>query len=353
VLEDLRRRDVAVEVTAVDVGDPEAVARLLDGFGRVRPVLRGVVHAAGVLRDSLLVGQDRAALAEIFAAKARGAETLDRLTTGRGLDFLLFMSSMAGLFGALGQAGYGAANAFVDGLARRRRACGEAAVSIAWGPWREAGMAARLGVAGAAARHARGIGALTTDEARASLDRALHGRAPVVAALRMDWPRFLASLPAGAGPLAASALPPAAMQPVVSGPAVPQVADTLAQLAALPPLARRGRLRLLVGDTLAAVMGGARPDPNRGFFDQGMDSLMAVEFRARLNAMLGDAVSATVVFEHATVVALSDHLLSVLPFGPPQPEAVVAPATQQSDTLSSLLAMLGAAGHPAADSKES
>ncbi|MFV3130825.1 type I polyketide synthase [Niveispirillum sp. KHB5.9] len=341
VLEGLRRRGVVVEVASVDMADAAAVARLLDGFGRERPVLCGVIHAAGVLRDSLLRGQDRDALSDIFAAKAGGADLLDRLTRDHRLDFLLFMSSMAGLFGALGQAGYGAANGFLDALARRRRAGGQVAASVAWGPWLEAGMAARLGDDGAAGRRARGIGALSNAQALSMLGPVLAGAtAPVTAALRLDWPTFRAALPDGAGPLAASLLAPPATTPKASPPAP----GALAALSALPPLARRGRLRLLVGEALAAVMGGGSPDPNRGFFDQGMDSLMAMALQARLNQALGGIVGPTAVFEHATVTALADHLLSRLPGN--APPATAAAPVRQSGTLSDLLAELDAAAGP-------
>jgi acyl transferase domain-containing protein/NAD(P)-dependent dehydrogenase (short-subunit alcohol dehydrogenase family) len=342
VLDSLRRRGVVVEVAATDMGNEADVARLLNGFGKDWPALRGVVHAAGVLRDSLLRGQDREALSDIFAAKAAGAQLLDRLTEGHRLDFLLFMSSMAGLFGALGQAGYGAANGFLDTLARRRRARGQVAASIAWGPWQQVGMAADLGAEAAARRRAKGIGALSNAQALSMLGPVLAGAtAPVTAALRLDWPSFLAALPAGAGPLAASMQVTPRVTPISDAP----VPDTLADLSALPPLARRGRLRRLVGEALAAVMGGGEPDPNRGFFDQGMDSLMAMALQARLKQALGGILGPTAVFEHATVTALADHLLSRIPGTVPPATPAVAPAPP-SETLSDLLAALDAAVGP-------
>jgi acyl transferase domain-containing protein/NAD(P)-dependent dehydrogenase (short-subunit alcohol dehydrogenase family) len=317
VLDSLRRRGLTVELVAADIGDPNAVADLLDGFGKHRPRLRGIVHAAGVLRDSLLRDQSRAALSEIFAAKVAGADTLIRLTAGQGLGFVVLMSSIAGLFGALGQAGYGAANAYLDALARRARASGENVTSIVWGPWRDTGMAARLGTTAAADRNGQGIGALSTSEALAALERAMLGTYPVVAATRMDWPRFAASLPAGCSHLARTALPPAPRARAMerTSAAAPVSASMIAELSLLPPLARRGRLRQLIAGTWEAVTGSSCPDSNRGFFDQGMDSLMAADFRKRLNAALGGGVSPTTLFEHATIVALSDHLLSVLAFG--------------------------------------
>ena len=62
------------------------------------------------------------------------------------------------------------------------------------------------------------------------------------------------------------------------------------------------------------------PDPQLGFFDLGMDSLMAVELKNRLDTQLGTAVSSTVIFEHPTIAALAKHLAEeVLQTPPPEP----------------------------------
>ena len=68
-------------------------------------------------------------------------------------------------------------------------------------------------------------------------------------------------------------------------------------------------------DELQAVLGLAeRPSASAGFFDLGLDSLMAVELRNRLNAALGGAYepSNTVAFDHPTIDKLARHLADEL-----------------------------------------
>ena len=66
--------------------------------------------------------------------KLDGALELWQLTRERAPLFVLF-SSLAGTIGTAGQSNYAAANLALEGLARRWRAEGGAAMAIAWGRW--------------------------------------------------------------------------------------------------------------------------------------------------------------------------------------------------------------------------
>jgi KR domain/Phosphopantetheine attachment site len=80
-----------------------------------------------------------------MAAKVEGAAHLDEVLRGRDLDAFVLISSAAAIWGAARQGAYAAANSYLDALAERRRARGEAAVPIAWGAWAGEGMVAEDG----------------------------------------------------------------------------------------------------------------------------------------------------------------------------------------------------------------
>jgi amino acid adenylation domain-containing protein len=140
-----------------DVANPEDVARMLSKVDASMPPLRGIFHAAGLLRDALLIEQRWEDFSAVMAPKVAGAWNLHMATRGMPLDHFVMFSSAASVLGSLGQAGYAAANTFLDGLAHHRRSLGLPGLSISWGPWGESGMAARGDGRGAAQWAARGI----------------------------------------------------------------------------------------------------------------------------------------------------------------------------------------------------
>ena len=107
------------------------------------PPIVGVMHAAMVLDDVVITGLDEERFARVFAPKVTGAENLDLVTRGLRLDYFVLFSSVTTLMGNPGQGNYVAANAYMEGLARRRRREGLPALAIGWGPITDVGVVAR------------------------------------------------------------------------------------------------------------------------------------------------------------------------------------------------------------------
>ncbi|MGF1430820.1 type I polyketide synthase [Kitasatospora sp. LaBMicrA B282] len=303
-----------VTIAACDVADRAAVAALLDGL----PDLTAVVHTAGVGQLTAFAELTPAELAEVLAAKVAGAAHLDELLGDRALDAFVLYSSIAGIWGSGGQAGYAAANAYLDALAEARRSRGLAATSVAWGPWGGTGMAVRDGAEVELAR--RGLPMMDPALALAALSEALTGTDAQLTVADVDWARFapaftvnrasalLADLPAAVAALAGQ---PAA------GTAPGQAAGTelRARLAALPPAERERLLVDLVRGHAAAVLGhgaGAELPADKAFRELGFDSLTAVELRNALTAETGVALPATLVYDHPTPAVLAAHLRQAL-----------------------------------------
>ncbi|MGW9453643.1 SDR family NAD(P)-dependent oxidoreductase [Streptomyces sp. NPDC055632] len=310
-----------VRVAACDAADRAALGALLADLPAAHP-LTAVFHTAGVLDDGLVADQSADRLAAVLRPKADAVRVLHDLTRDHALDAFVLFSSAAGFLGSAGQATYAAANAHLDAFASWRRAQGLPALSLAWGPWAGEGMAGALTGADAARLRRGGLVPLPHPEALALLDAALAREEPVLLPLRVDpaaardagsaLPEVLRGLagPAARRPAARTARP-AAGSTDAERPA--GFADRVADL----PRAERAALLLdLVRTEVAAVLGHAGPAeiaPGRSFKEAGFDSLTAVELRNRLTEATGLRLTATLVFDHPTPLALAEHLDGELP----------------------------------------
>jgi NADP-dependent 3-hydroxy acid dehydrogenase YdfG/acyl carrier protein len=294
-----------VRVVLADVGDPAALVSALDMVRAEMPPVRGAFHAAGVLADATLATMDATTLRDALAPKLDGAWNLHVATAADPLDHFVLYSSVAGVLGLRGQANYAAGNAFLDALAIARRAAALPALSIAWGPWLGVGLAAAAANRGDRLAES-GLGGLIAGEALDVLDRLLDSPAPTAIVMRFD-----AAAWAEADPTAAALLDDmtgAVNEPVPDGSAEGRLAE---RLAAVPPGPRR---RAVAEDTVCAQLAPVlrvapeRIDRQRTMKAMGLDSLMALELRNRLEAASGLTLSATAAWNHPTVALLAEHL---------------------------------------------
>ncbi|WP_399094925.1 amino acid adenylation domain-containing protein [Streptomyces sp. BBFR2] len=283
-LRELEALGAQVEPVPLDVTDEAALTAWLAGHRRRGlPPLRGVFHLAGSVRDTLVPEMDRTAFDAGYRPKAIGAQLLHRHLRDEPLDHFVLFASIASVLTTAGQTNYAAGNAFLDALAHHRRAAGLPALSLDWGPW-ATGMIEELGLI-EHYRHARGMTSLRPDTGMAVLERAIgQDRAQLLVATVADWPLFRSWYP----------VPP----PLLAE--LPATAET-------PPPATGGLLetfraageedrRALVTEHFTALVAGVlgvRPERIGADADLGalgLDSLLAMEVRARIHTELGVAL---------------------------------------------------------------
>ncbi|MEZ4271531.1 MAG: alpha/beta fold hydrolase [Myxococcota bacterium] len=260
-----------------------------------------------VLDDGLALDQTPARLRAVMLPKGGGAWNLHELTTNCPLDHFVMYSSAASLLGSPGQSGYCAGNAFLDALAHARRAAGRCALAINWGPFAEAGAAATAHRGERLAN--RGVPSLTPDEGLSILGRLLVSDVTQVGALRLDLRQWLEFFPhVGDSPIFAEL-----GQPVRNRASAADV-DLLARLRQVSEPERAAHLATHVCDLVAVVLRMDRKtiDPNTPLKDLGIDSLMGLELRNRLEASLGLTLSATLIWTQPDITSLAHYLARAL-----------------------------------------
>ena len=291
---------VPVHCHAGDAADADFIAGLLR-----QHQVQGVVHAAGLLADAAIVEQTGETIRAVARGKLGGALALDRATRAHPVKHFVLCSSVAGVVGSARQVNHTFCAAFLDGIAQRRQADGLPALSIDWGVWSGTGSAAALGFDQKAEQ--LGLGSIAPAQGTALFGRALSDPRPQLIALpSVEWPRFVSHF---------GGKPPALLRDVstVARPAAPTSPAAGAQPAAPDRHAALARI-------VAACLGiSGAVDPATPFHDLGLDSLIAVEIRNRVENELGLAVSVRELIEGASLSTLAARLGDAPAPPPPRP----------------------------------
>lgn len=307
-LQMIERLGAHIETASVDVTSADDVTGwLADHLARGGRPVRGIVHAAGSVSDQLLVNMSEDDYAKVTAPKIIGTRVLHHAFEGQNLDFFVMFGSAGSTIAAPGQGNYAAANAFLDAFAHHRRGQGLPALTIGWGPW-SVGMVEELKLEKVYAQ--RGIELITPAVGARILDRLIKQTVPTVVAITVDWNRARQAgmggpLPAMFGELESV---DAATAPDASGSSI------LDLLAATPEGGRAALISERVQQVVADVFDCSAADiePAAMLDDIGLDSMMAMEFRVRINATFSIDVPVLEILRGVSVNSLSDRILTEL-----------------------------------------
>ncbi len=324
----LEKSGVKVLVMQADVSQEDQVREVLANIAQSMPELRGIIHAAGVLEDGILLRQNWERFATVLSSKVQGSWNLHILTSHLPLDFFVMFSSTASLLGSAGQGNYAAANSFMDILAHARRLQGLPALSINWAGWSEIGLAARQN--NLERGLAFGLEAIPPEQGLQILEQALRQEVTQIAALPINWQKFMQQFSPSNKPslFADFSQPESSLQNISIG-----KSELYKKLEATAPQNRQQALVTFMSEQVRKVL-GLKP----GFFinvqqplkELGLDSLMAIELRNSLARALGRPLPATLLFNHPTLDGLAAHILSTLPFTPAETAATSRPKVSEA-----------------------
>nr|AAK19883.1 soraphen polyketide synthase A [Sorangium cellulosum] len=297
---ELNALGVRTTLAACDVADRSALQALLDSIPSDCP-LTAVFHTAGARDDGLIGDMTPERIERVLAPKLDSALHLHELTKNSALDAFVLYASLSGVLGNPGQANYAAANAFLDALAEHRRSLGLTATSVAWGGWGGGGMATERV---AAQLQQRGLLQMAPSLALAALAQALQQDETTITVADIDWSRFAPAFSVARQrpllrdlPEAQRALQASEGASSEHGPAT----GLLDELRSRSESEQLDLLATLVRGETATVLGHAEAshvDPDKGFMDLGLDSLMTVELRRRLQKATGVKLPPTLAFDH-------------------------------------------------------
>jgi acyl transferase domain-containing protein/acyl-CoA synthetase (AMP-forming)/AMP-acid ligase II/acyl carrier protein len=306
-IDEIGKSGAQVVVAKADVAQEQELSRVLEEIERTMPPLKGVLHFAGILDDGVLTELNRARLDAVMAAKVSGAWNLHNQTLKMPLDLFVQFSSAASLLGSAGQSNYAAANAFLDALAHYRRSLDLPAMSINWGPWQGVGLAAkphrgeRLGLLG--------VQSIVPSEGIRLLQELLRWNPVQAAVMRVDWDRWQEShRGAGGSSFLHDLLDENRSMAREGSPVLGDRAKAQAILTADPQM-RRDRIESCLRDGVAWALGLTSVETDRPLNKMGLDSLLAVQLKHRLENDLGIVLPVAKLLEGADIGELTTFIL--------------------------------------------
>ncbi|GLF93019.1 polyketide synthase [Streptomyces yaizuensis] len=322
LVDDLLRweaRGIRVHCAAVDCADEARLHAWSAEHRRLgRPPVGGVVHAAGVVEDELMPRMGRDTFRRVLRPKLNSGWLLHRLFAGTPLEFFVLFGSVGSVIASAGQANYASANAFLDALAHHRRSLGLPALSIGWGPW-SVGMVEKLGLEQMYAR--RGIELITPEAGARILGRLIGQRPAQVVAITADWASARSASPGAQLPPMFGDLGAAdADHPAQT--ATDAAAGADAVLAALRRTPEPDRPDALAAHLHAIAALVLKLDPadfgdDANLSGLGIDSLMAVEIKYRVEATLRADISVLDLLQGVTVRDLAARILPLIVLAEP------------------------------------
>jgi len=309
-LMELQKTDARVEVAKADVSNADEVASVLTEISRTMPPLKGIFHAAMVLDDGILLQLNRDRFRKVMAPKMDGTWNLHYQTLNCHLDLFVLFSSASALIGSPGQGNYAAANSFLDAFAYYRQSLGLPAVTINWG---------HLAGVGYVARHPEiselltrmGIEGISPKQAMAALGMILRRKPIQTAMMRMDWRKVSKSIPKTGVSQRFSSL---VGENKIDEQGVEERSQIKERLQQAKQEERPEIIEAYIREQAARVLGtsASKLDLDRSLNELGLDSLMAVELKNRIECDLDCSLPMGQLAQSPTIRRFSSVVLNQL-----------------------------------------
>ena len=300
----LEQKGATVEVCQADVGDFEQMSRIFTKIQKISDPLRGIFHLAGVSgRKAKLSECTLDDIAEVFQAKVGGSWNLHQLSLATQLDYFVLFSTAGAIWGAKEQGLYDVASHFMDALAHLRHLQKLPATSLNW---------ALLAGNGIVSQDYEdwlkqiGMKEIALNKAFAAMTAIMESGKTQILLADVDWVRFKNIYQSKGNKPIFEKL--GEYQNSVKG--IQQSISTRRFLEEIPPGERRQHLFEYIGKQVGTILGNKQiPDTEQGFLEMGIDSLLSIELKNRLEKGLEVALPASLIFDFPNIRRLVDYLV--------------------------------------------
>ncbi|MGB0468442.1 MAG: SDR family NAD(P)-dependent oxidoreductase [Pontibacterium sp.] len=301
---------IRVQTEACDVTDRHALKQLIDLCGNQLPPLKGIVHAATLINDSLIRNLDAEQIESGLAAKLRGAQYLDELTRSLALDLFILYSSATTLLGNPGQATYVAANHWLEALAANRRSRGLPGTCVRWGAIDDVGFLARNEAIKDALQTRLGGNALNSDAGLRILELMILNDSPSLGVMEFDWSALNRFLPTASQ----NKFRELALTANETEHSDDEVLDLATMMKEMSESEFHATILEILTHELSEIlmMPTGKISPDKSIYDMGMDSLMGVELMSALEARIGIQVPVMALTETPKLLQLTDKIIALI-----------------------------------------
>jgi len=308
IIDELKNKGVEVYTRACDVTDKSAIQSLVSEIHREISPLKGVVHAAMVLDDSLIRNMTQQQILNVMNPKITGAWNLHEATLETDLDFFVLYSSATTFVGNPGQANYVAANSFLESLATYRKSQGLSAHYAAWGAISDVGYLARNEETKEQLQSRLGGEALNSNQALKMLEKIMLSDKVGAAVIDLDWGVIQRVMPA-----AGSAKYEELKRQVKTSDG-DQFEDIQTLIANMGYAEVKELVTDLLLDEVEQILRLPRDkmDVEQSIFDLGMDSLMGMELVLAIEERFGVKLPVMALTEGANIQRIAERITDQL-----------------------------------------